>query len=105
MGLPEASTFDIVCPCCNARLTVDARLGRVIGHEAAPKGKRVAEGHRLERAGAQLEKQAERREAHFRESAEEEKIKSQLLERKFEEALKKTRDTPVKPGLRDIDLD
>ena len=105
MSLPKESTFDVVCPCCNARLTIDPRLARVIGHEAAPKSKRAAEGRRLERVGDVLEKQAERREAHFRESAEEEKIKSQLLERKFEEALKKTRDAPVKPDLRDIDLD
>ena len=105
MGLPKESTFEVLCPCCNARLTIDARLARVIGHEAAPRSKRAAEGDRLERAGDVLGKQAERREAHFRESAEEEKIKSQLLERKFEEALKKTRDAPVKPALRDIDLD
>jgi len=103
--MSRESAFQVVCPCCNARLTIDARLARVIGHEAAPKSRHATEGHRLERAGDLLEKQAERREAHFRESAEEERIKSQLLERKFEEALKNTRDAPVKPALRDIDLD
>jgi hypothetical protein len=99
------SNIETVCPCCGARLTIDRALGRVISHEAPPKRKRGGDADRLERASALLAKQAEQREAHFRESADEEKVKSDLLSRKFEEALRKTRDQPVKPGLRDIDLD
>ena len=101
--MAAGSNFETTCPCCGARLTIDPALGRVIGHEA--KQRRPADAHHLDRAADVLAKQAERREAHFRESAEEEKIKSDLLARKFEEALKKTRDQPVKPALRDIDLD
>lgn len=97
-----AENLEVTCPCCGARLKIDRQLGRVIGHEAPPKRHRSAD---LGRAGDLLHKQAERREAHFRESAAEEKIKSELLARKFEEALKKTKDQPVEPGLRDIDLD
>ena len=41
----------------------------------------------------------------FRQTAEAEKIKSQLLERKFEEALAKSKDEPLVPPTRDIDLD
>jgi hypothetical protein len=100
MSLPEE--LEVACPCCGARLKIDTELRRVIGHEARP---RRGKSPDLGRAGELLEKQAERREAHFRESAAEQKIKSDLLARKFEEALKKKRDEPVKPGLRDIDLD
>jgi hypothetical protein len=99
------SKIDVACPCCGARLTIDTTLSRVIAHEPASKQKRKADSTRLERAADLLEKQAEQREAHFRESADEEKIKSDLLARKFEEALKKSRGQPVKPALRDIDLD
>jgi uncharacterized Zn finger protein (UPF0148 family) len=97
--------IETVCPCCGARLTIDRALGRVVSHEAPPKPKRAADANRLERAAALLAKQAEQRETHFRESAEEEKIKSDLLSRKFEEQLRKTRDQPAKPPLREIDLD
>lgn len=98
-GTPDIET---TCPCCGARLTIDRALGRVIAHEAKPKHK--PESTRLERTADVLEKQAERREALFRESAQSESMKSDLLARKFEEALKKTRGQPVKP-IRDIDLD
>jgi uncharacterized Zn finger protein (UPF0148 family) len=98
----EQPELEVTCPCCGARLKIDKELSRVISHEAPPKHDRSPD---LAQAGSLLDKQAERREAHFRESAAAEKIKSDLLARKFEEALKKTKGQPVKPGLRDIDLD
>jgi hypothetical protein len=52
-----------------------------------------------------LREQAARREAIFRQSAADEKSKPQLLERKFEEALKKSKDQPIEKPTRDIDLD
>lgn len=106
-GEKEASVrkeIDLRCPCCGAALKIDAELGRVIWHEAAAKSKKAGRDH-LDHAGDVLEKQAAQREAHFRESSEQEKLKSDVLARKFEEALKKTRNAPVEPGLRDIDLD
>lgn len=98
-------TFETTCPCCGARITIDTALHRVIAHEASPKRRQSADLDRLNHAADVLAKQAERREAHFRESTEDEKVKTDLLSRKFEEALKRTRDQPVKPSLRDIDLD
>ena len=85
-----------------ARLKIDATLGRVVSHQAPPKRTKARD---LERARALLEEEAAQREAHFRHSAEEEKIKPQLLERKFEEALAKSKDEPLTPPIRDIDLD
>lgn len=102
MGDGEPREIELACPCCGARLKIDAALGRVVGHEAPPRRKPSRD---LERAGELLEKEAARREAHFRESEAEEKIKAELLQRKFEEALKKSRNAPAKPALRDIDLD
>ena len=94
--------LELVCPCCGARLKVDASLAKVIAHEPPPKPAKAPD---LDRASKLLQKEAARREALFQQSAEEEKIKAQLLERKFEEALKKTKDEPLAPPLRDIDLD
>jgi hypothetical protein len=101
----DGARIEVACPCCGAKLTIDTQLERVIGHETAPRPKRAAGRDRLDRISDVLEKQAAAREAHFLESAEEEKVKPDLLARKFEEALKKSRGEPVKLGLRDIDLD
>jgi predicted amidophosphoribosyltransferase len=94
--------LEVVCPCCGATLTVDAELGKVLFHQAPPKQDK---GPDLDFAAQLLKKEAERREALFRQSADEEKIKSELLERKFKEAFEKTKDQPTGKPLRDFDLD
>ncbi len=102
MSRRERTEMELTCPCCGARLKIDAALGQVIAHEPPPKHAAAPD---LDQATKLLQEQAARREALFRQSAEEEKIKSQLLERKFEESMKKRKDEPVTPPLRDIDLD
>jgi predicted amidophosphoribosyltransferase len=99
----KSSSLNVTCPCCGARLTVDPKLGKVVAHEAPPRKPQNAPD--LNHAGTLLREQAARREAIFRQSTEDEKSKSQLLERKFEEALKKSKDQPVERPTRDIDLD
>ncbi len=99
---PKRNDIVVTCPCCSARLRIDAKLGRVIDHEAPPK---VSNAPDLDRAATLLKEQAAKREALFKQSTEHEKIKSQLLDRKFEAALEKSKDEPVKKPTRDIDLD
>jgi len=99
---PEGNKLEVVCPCCGATLTVDTDLGKVLFHQAPPKQDK---GPDLDFASQLLKKEAERREALFRQSADEEKIKSELLERKFKEAFEKTKDQPTGPPVRDFDLD
>jgi adenine-specific DNA methylase len=94
--------LEVVCPCCGTVLSVDAELGKVLFHQTPPKHEK---GPDLDRAAQLLKKEAERREALFRQSADEEKVKSELLDRKFKEAFEKTKDQPTGPPLRDIDLD
>ena len=94
--------LEVLCPCCGATLTVDAQLGKVIFHQAAAKDER---GPDLDDAAAMLRKEAERREAIFRQSADDQKVQSELLERKFKEAFAKTKDQPTTRPMRDIDLD
>lgn len=96
------SNLEITCPHCGARLKIDSALGKVIAHEAPPKRTRAPD---LDQAAKLLQEEAARREGLFKQSAEEEKIKTQLLERKFEESLKKSKGTPPTPPIRDIDLD
>jgi len=94
--------FEVVCPCCGALLKIDRELRQVISHRPARRQARTAD---IDHAGAVLEKDARRREALFRRSEEEEKVKSQLLERKFAEALEKTKGEPITRPAREIDLD
>ncbi len=95
-------TIEVICPCCQARLTVDPELGAVLHHEPPPKTETVTD---LKTAVEGLKDEAGRREARFKESMEAEKEKGKLLERKFKELLKKAKDEPVARPTRDIDLD
>jgi hypothetical protein len=97
-----SNKLEVVCPCCSAILTVDAELGRVLHHQAPPQQEAAPD---LARAAELLKKEAERRETLFRQGADDEKVKSELLDRKFREAFEKTKDQPAGPPLRDIDLD
>jgi hypothetical protein len=74
----------------------------VLYHTPPP---RHAKSPDIDHASLLLEKEKARREALFQQSSEETKVKSQLLERKFAEALKQTKDEPVTRPTRDIDLD
>jgi hypothetical protein len=91
----------VTCPCCNAVLRIDPRLGEVISHETPPKTTNLPD---LDRAAALLKEQAEHRELLFKQGTENEKVKSQLLERKFQAAFEKSKDEPITKPIRDIDL-
>jgi uncharacterized Zn finger protein (UPF0148 family) len=102
MKKPRHKTAEVVCPSCGARLEVDTELGKVLFHEPPP---RPAKAPDLNHASELLKKQAAHRESLFKQSAEEEKMKSELLDRRFKEAFEKTKDVPVGPPLKEIDLD
>jgi hypothetical protein len=102
MAQPKNNTLIIECPCCGASLTIDTALRKVVSHEAAPPKRNALD---LDHAAALLKEQAARREAIFKQSSEDVKIQSQLLDRKFEAALEKSKDAPVTKPTRDIDLD
>jgi hypothetical protein len=102
MAQQKSSDISVECPCCGARITIDQKLRKVISFDAPPPKRSALD---LGQAAALLKEQAARREAIFKQSTEDVKIQSQLLERKFEEALEKSKDEPVGKPTRDIDLD
>jgi len=95
--------FDVTCPCCGAVLKVDPSDKAVISHTAPIKPKTFAD---IEEAARAMKEQDNRRESIFRQSVEAQKHASDLLEKKFQEALKKAKASPDtgKP-IRDFDLD
>ena len=99
----QAPVFEITCPCCNAVLKVDAGAKAVIGHTAAVQPKTFND---IEEAARAMKEQDSRRDAIFRQSLENQKHASDLLEKKFQEALKKAKETPdTGRPIRDFDLD
>ena len=95
------SEFEIDCPCCTAKLVVDANLRRVIRHSEPPSADRPE----LDQAQRIVAEQAARREALFEKSFADEKTRGDALSRRFEEALRQARDEPVTKPTRDFDLD
>ncbi|HUJ39146.1 MAG TPA: hypothetical protein VLW54_01260 [Candidatus Acidoferrales bacterium] len=102
MGKRPNPVVNVECPCCHAKLKVDAELAEVIAHEAPP---RVLPDVNLNDADNILQRQAAAREDKFRQSWEAEKKKEDVLTRKFEEALKKAKEGPAEKPLRDFDLE
>jgi ribulose kinase len=101
--MAKPSSFDLTCPCCNAVLKVDAETGAVIAHTAAVQPKTFND---IEEAARAMKVQDSRRDSIFRQSVENQKNASQLLEKKFQEAVKRAKESPDtgKP-IRDFDLD
>jgi hypothetical protein len=93
--------FDLLCPCCNARLKIDPELKAVIAHEAPKTPRKYGS---VDDAIGALKGADEEREKKFAASVEAEKTKKDVLNRKFQELFEKTKDDTSKP-VRDIDLD
>ena len=95
--------FDVTCPCCGAVLKIDDSTHGVISHVAPVKPKMFQD---MEEAARAMKEQDGRRDSIFRQSIEAQKHASELLDKKFQEAVKKAKETPDtgKP-IRDFDLD
>lgn len=96
-----AKPFEIACPCCQAKLTVDAELQAVVTVEEAEKPREISD---IEAAMQRFKGESGRREEAFQKSVAAEKKKASLLDRKFDELLKKAKEGPddgpptAKPG-------
>ena len=80
---------------------MDALLGVVLSH-TAPKS---APSVDLEDTARILRAQRDHVEEKFRQSVESERMKDDVLDRKFQEGLRRAKEGPVEKPLRDFDLD
>ena len=87
-------TFVVACPCCQAKLTIDAEVRAVIAHEAPPPKRTVDD---LGGALSALRAKSAEREERFRQQMEAESQKGKILDRKFQEGLKRAKDSPDPP--------
>ncbi len=99
----QKKSFDLTCPCCSAVLKVDPEVEAVISHVAPVKPKMFND---MEEAARAMKEQDNRRDSIFRQSVEAQKHASDLLEKKFQEALRKAKESPdTGRPIRDFDLD
>ncbi|HEX9880617.1 MAG TPA: hypothetical protein VGB25_10515 [Candidatus Binatia bacterium] len=102
MSNKENMTIRVTCPCCGSSLTIDATLGAVLEHKEPTRPPPLAH---LKDASKMLKEEANRREEKYQNLAEAEKSKGKVLERKFQDLLKKAKEEPLTKPIRDIDLD
>src|ERR1700716_3010553 len=92
----------VTCPCCKAKLSVDAALGVVLSHEEPPrKGPDVD----LTNAAGILSEQQRQREDEVADSWFQETKKEEILAQKLKEAVKNAKAAPAGKPIRDFDLD
>ncbi len=92
--------FSIICPCCEATLTVDAQTGAILAHEE--KAKKLGSFEDLK---TNLDRQKELRENIFAQETQAQKDRQRILEEKFQEALKRADTDSDKPFKNPLDLD
>jgi hypothetical protein len=102
MSQEPQEPFEVLCPCCQAKLRVDPEMRAVLSHELPPEERTVKD---LTDAVKGLKAEAAQRQARFEESLKLQKGKKDLLDKKFQDALKRTKDVPLSKPIRDIDLD
>lgn len=96
-----AKSLVITCPCCGTLLHLDRETGAVLLEERPKKGPVKS----FEEAARESTARQEQAKAQLARAMEEEKHKSEIMEKKFREAMKKAEDdeTPLPP--RPFDLD
>lgn len=96
--------FTIICPCCEATLTIDKQTGAILSHEE--KSKKLESFDDLQR---NLKQQSETRENIFAQEMEAQKNRQRLLDEKFRQALSKdaelSEDEKRKPFQNPLDVD
>ena len=92
--------FTVICPCCEAVLTLDAGTGAILAHEE----KKKALGSFDDLKG-QAEKQKQVRDQLFEQEMSSMKDRSRILDEKFNEALKRADAEKDKPFQNPLDMD
>jgi Zn-finger nucleic acid-binding protein len=102
MGISDEA-FEVMCPDCGAMLKVDPVTRAIIAHTPAPRKKMFED---FGEAAKALREADARRDSLFAQSVDAQKNKDDVLAKKFAEAVKKAKESPLtERPLRDFDLD
>lgn len=92
--------FSILCPCCEAAITVDAQTGAIISFDEKKKHLGSFEDLRSD-----LEKQKGLRDQLFEQEMSSQKDRERLLDEKFKEAMKRAEGGANLPFKNPLDMD
>ncbi len=92
--------FTIICPCCEANLTIDAQTGAIISHEEKAKAAFSFDTRKQE-----MEKEKELRNQIFQQELGSQKDRDRILQEKFKEAMKRADVDKDKPFKNPLDMD
>jgi hypothetical protein len=98
MGDP--SRFTVMCPCCEATISIDAQTGAIMSHEA--KAKPVASFDQMLKG---LDKQKQARDQIFEQELGSLKDRDRILEEKFRDAMKRADIDKDRPFRNPLDVD
>jgi hypothetical protein len=98
--MADSSKFTLICPCCEATLTIDSQTGALLAHEE--KAKPLASFDEMVKG---LDKQKQMREQIFAQELSSHKDRDRILEEKFQEAMKRADKDKDKPYRNPLDLD
>jgi hypothetical protein len=98
--MAEKTQFTIICPCCEATLTIDSHTGALLSHEE--KARPLASFDEMVKG---LDKQKQVREQIFSQELSSMKDRDRILEEKFQQAMKRAEKDKDKPYRNPLDLD
>lgn len=90
----------MICPCCDAALTIDAQTGAILSHEEKKKVLGSFDDLRSD-----LVKQKETRDNIFAQELGSQKDRERILDEKFKEAMKRAGDDKDTPFRNPLDMD
>lgn len=96
-----AANLEVVCPCCDTLLIVDAATGAVLREERVNK----REHKSLDEALGSVKAAKREAEVRLQRAMEEAKHREEILEKKFQEARRKAAENPDEPPPRPFDGD
>ena len=96
------AAFTVRCPCCEAKLTIDPEVKAVIAHVEPPRQRSTAD---LGAAFDQLRSKSAEREERFKQQMQAEAQKGKVLDRKFQESMKRAKENPDEKPLNPMDQD
>jgi predicted nuclease with TOPRIM domain len=91
MAKGKRQLVEVRCPCCEAKLQIDAELQAVISYEEHKKPPAIED---IGEAVQKLKGEEARRDEVFQKSFEQHKGHQKVLERKFDELLKQAKENP-----------
>ena len=98
--MTHENRFTVICPCCEATLTIDAKTGSILSHEE--KQKKLGSFDEMLKG---LDEQKEAREQLFAQELNAQKDRTRILDEKFREAMKRADDEKDKPYQNPLELD